>query len=184
MCSVRQRPIPCASNFRAVAASAGVSALARTPMSRTSSAQASSLRKLSSKAGGSMSAAPASASPFDPSSVITSPSRKTRPSCVVSFLSFESSRMSDAPTTAGRPSPRAITAAWLVMPPRSVSTATDECMPRISSGEVSRRTRMQGSPLAALAWAAAEEKTSLPVAAPGLAAMPWAITSRAPRGST
>ena len=34
----------------------------------------------------------------------------------------------------GRPSPRAITAAWLVMPPRSVSTALAACMPRMSSG--------------------------------------------------
>ena len=32
-------------------------------------------------------------------------------------------RMPDAPTTQGRPRPRPITAAWLVMPPRSVRTA-------------------------------------------------------------
>ena len=34
MCSVRQRPIPSAPNFRAVSASSGVSALARTPRRR------------------------------------------------------------------------------------------------------------------------------------------------------
>ena len=176
--------MPCASNLRAVSASAGVSALARMPMSRSSSAQDSKRRKLSSSAGGSISAAPASASPLEPSRVTISPSRNTRPSAAVSFLSFESSRNSEAPTTQGRPSPRAITAAWLVMPPRSVSTAAAECMPRISSGEVSRRTRMHASPRDALACAAEEENTSLPVAAPGLAAIPRANTSLAPRGST
>ena len=39
MCSVRQRPMPSAPNLRAVSASSGVSALARTFMRRTASAQ-------------------------------------------------------------------------------------------------------------------------------------------------
>ena len=96
------------------------------------------------------------------------PAIRRRPASV----SRPSSRRSEAPTTQGRPSPRAITAAWLVMPPRSVSTAAAECIPRISSGAVSRRTRMQGSPRAALACAASDENTIRPVAAPGEAAMP------------
>ncbi len=57
-------------------------------------------------------------------------------------------------------------------------------MPRTSSGVVSRRTRMQGSPWAALAVAAAEENTMRPTAPPGLAAMPRIAASRGPRGST
>ena len=43
---------------------------------------------------------------------------------------------------------------------------------------------MQGSPRAALAWAAAGVKTMRPVAAPGLAAMPRTTTSRRAPGST
>jgi hypothetical protein len=52
-------------------------------------------------------------------------------------------------------------------------------MPRMSSGVVSRRTRMQGSSRDAAACAAREVKTIRPVAAPGLAAMPRAQMSRA-----
>ena len=74
MCSVRQRPMPSASNIRATWASAGVSALARMPMSRTASAQPSRDRNASSSAGSSICAAPASASPAVPSRVIMSPS--------------------------------------------------------------------------------------------------------------
>ena len=115
--------------------------------------------------------------------VISSPSRRVAPSASrvrwrVSML------MPLAPTMQGRPMPRAITAAWLVVPPRSVRTPTDACIPRTSSGTVSRRTRMQASSRAAKAWAAAAVKTIRPVAAPGLALMPRAITSRGALGST
>ena len=57
-------------------------------------------------------------------------------------------------------------------------------MPRISSGVVSRRTRMQASPRAALACASFDENTIRPVAAPGLAAIPRTIRSRLALGST
>ncbi len=53
--------------------------------------------------------------------------------------------MSVQPTTQGLPMPRATTAAWEVWPPRAVSTPTDTVMPWMSSGEVSRRTRIVGS---------------------------------------
>ncbi len=46
MCSVRQSPMPSAPNFSATRASAGVSALVRTPSLRTSSAQPISVREL------------------------------------------------------------------------------------------------------------------------------------------
>ena len=48
------------------------------------------------------------------------------------------------------PMPRATTAAWLVMPPRTVRMPWAYCMPSMSSGEVSRRTRTTFSP--ALPW--------------------------------
>ena len=43
--------------------------------------------------------------------------------------------------------PRATTAAWLVMPPRVVRMPRAACMPWMSSGLVSMRTRMTASPL-------------------------------------
>ena len=74
--------------------------------------------------------------------------------------------------------PRPITAAWLVIPPRSVNTPAAACMPRMSSGLVSRRTKIQGSPRAACACAANASNTILPLAAPGLAATAVAKISR------
>ena len=46
--------------------------------------------------------------------------------------------------------PRATTAAWLVMPPREVRMPLAACMPWMSSGEVSIRTRITASPAAAI----------------------------------
>src|ERR687889_516898 len=54
--------------------------------------------------------------------------------------------MPPAPATQGRPMPRATTAAWLVMPPRVVRMPLAACMPWMSSGLVSMRTRMTASP--------------------------------------
>ena len=53
---------------------------------------------------------------------------------------------SSAPQTQVLPMPRATTAAWLVLPPRLVSTPWAAIMPCRSSGLVSRRTRMTCSP--------------------------------------
>ncbi len=151
ICSVRQSPIPCALKLRAVWASAGVSALARMPISAKRSAQDKSVLKLSSNAGGISLTAPTSASPLEPSTVMMSPSRNWRPSAQARVFSRKLITIFDAPTTQGTPRPRPITAAWLVMPPRSVKTPAAECMPRISSGAVSRRTKIQGSPRETLA---------------------------------
>ena len=52
-----------------------------------------------------------------------------------------------APATQGVPMPRATTAAWLVMPPVLVRMPSETCMPPMSAGSVSRRTRMIFSPL-------------------------------------
>ena len=183
MCSLRQRPRPSTRNSRAMRASAGVSALARTPRSRAASAQSRSSEKAPPSSGGIMAGAPAITSPRVPSTVISAPSRRMRPSGVISARAAVSMRSSLAPTTQGRPRPRAITAAWLDMPPRTVSTPRAACMPRMSSGLVSRRTRIVASSWAAAAWAASAVKTTWPVAAPGLAARPLAKTSRGAAGS-
>ena len=79
--------------------------------------------------------------------------------------------------------PRAITAAWLVMPPRMVSTPRAACMPRMSSGlglvpHQDRRLLLGRGRLRRLG-----EKTMRPVAAPGLAARPVPKTSRGAAGS-
>mmetsp|Transcript_45450 Transcript_45450/g.73758 ORF Transcript_45450/g.73758 Transcript_45450/m.73758 type:complete len:205 (+) Transcript_45450:2056-2670(+) len=69
--------------------------------------------------------------------------------------------------------PRATTAAWLVMPPRVVSTPWAEWMPWISSGLVSIRTRITFSPFLALSSASSAVKTTVPLAAPGEAGRPF-----------
>ena len=183
MCSVRQSPSPSAANSRAIRASAGVSALARTPRSRAASAHSSSRENAPPSSGAIIAGAPAITSPRVPSSVTRAPSPNTRPSRLVSVRSTGSRRSSPAPTTQGSPMPRAITAAWLVMPPRMVRTPRAACMPRMSSGLVSSRTRIVASSLAAAAWASSAVKTIRPVAAPGLAARPVANTSRFAAGS-
>ena len=81
-----------------------------------------------------------------------------------------------APQTQGRPMPRATTAACEVIPPRAVTIARAACMPWISSGLVSTRTRITSSPRSAMYAALSESKTTLPTAAPGLAGRP--LTTR------
>ena len=73
----------------------------------------------------------------------------------------------EAPTTQGRPMPRATTAAWLVMPPRVVRMPTAACMPCTSSGEVSTRARITVWPCALRCTASSASNTSSPEAAPG-----------------
>src|SRR6476659_4898979 len=68
--------------------------------------------------------------------------------------------------------PRATTAAWLVIPPRAVSTARAATMPWKSSGVVSSRTRITASPFALRRSAVSGSNTALPLAAPGLAGRP------------
>jgi hypothetical protein len=80
--------------------------------------------------------------------------------------------------------PRATTAAWLVMPPRAVTMPRAACMPWMSSGEVSSRTRMTASPSWLSRSASSASKTILPVAAPGLAGSPAATTLRTAFGSS
>ncbi len=79
--------------------------------------------------------------------------------------------------------PRATTAAWEVMPPRAVRMPSAAFMPRMSSGEVSIRTRMTFSPAFAFSSASSAENTTRPTAAPGDAGRPRAITLRSAVGS-
>ena len=79
--------------------------------------------------------------------------------------------------------PRATTAACEVMPPRVVRMPSAACMPWMSSGEVSTRTRITFLPPAFSSAASSEVNTISPEAAPGEAGRPLAITLRCARGS-
>ncbi len=183
MCSVRDRPMPSAPKPRAVLASSGVSALARTFRRRMPSAQPIRVWKSPVSSGSIMATAPSSTSPLPPSMVMTSPALKVRPRAV-KVPAFSLMAISPAPETQGRPMPRATTAAWLVMPPRAVTMPRAACMPWMSSGEVSSRTRMTASPFWPRRSASSASKTILPVAAPGEAGRPAATTVRAALGSS
>ena len=79
--------------------------------------------------------------------------------------------------------PRATTAACEVMPPRVVRMPSAACMPWMSSGEVSTRTRMTFLPSALSRVASSDVNTISPDAAPGEAGRPVAITLRSAFGS-
>ena len=86
MCSVRQRPMPSAPNERAVRASVGVSALARTFMRRTASAHSMILPKSPESSGWSIATAPLMICPVVPSMVMTSPFLSVTPMAVTVSL--------------------------------------------------------------------------------------------------
>ena len=79
--------------------------------------------------------------------------------------------------------PRATTAACEVMPPRVVRIPSAACMPWMSSGEVSMRTRMTLRSAFLAASASSELNTISPEAAPGEAGRPVAMTLRSAFGS-
>ena len=87
---------------------------------------------------------------------------------------METSLLSPHPLTQQVPMPLATTAAWLVMPPLTVSTPWATCIPMISSGEVSRRTSTTFFQSLSFTFSAASsaENTTLPEADPGDAARP------------
>ena len=176
MCSVRQRPMPCAPNSRARAASSGVSAFARTFSRRTSSAQPSTVWKSSLICGGTRRTGPTITRPVPPSIVSSSPSRSVVLADRRRRAPSGRSRGASQPATHGLPIPRATTAACEVMPPCTVRIPFAAIIPWMSSGVVSQRTRItcSRSPRAA---AVSASKTILPLAAPGLAFRPVAATS-------
>ena len=75
--------------------------------------------------------------PVEPSMEMTSPSWKVLPARWNTLFSSSMS-MSLQPDTQQVPMPRATTAAWDVMPPRTVRMPWEAFMPSMSSGEVSR----------------------------------------------
>ena len=145
MCSVRQRPMPCAPNSRALAASSGVSAFARTFRRRIESAQPRIVSKSSLICGGRGRPGRGSRSPVPPSIVITSPSAICSPWREPS-RPFASTESPSQPATHGVPMPRATTAACEVMPPCAVRMPCAAIIPWMSSGVVSQRTRITSSP--------------------------------------
>ncbi len=70
------------------------------------------------------------------------------------------------------------------MPPRAVRMPLAACMPWMSSGLVSARTRITAVPSAAVFSASSAVNTACPTAAPGEAASPLAITSLGASGSS
>ena len=68
--------------------------------------------------------------------------------------------------------------------PRAVTTPRAACMPWMSSGLVSSRTRITASPAWAIHSAWSASNTTLPVAAPGEAGRPAATTVRGASGSS
>ena len=79
--------------------------------------------------------------------------------------------------------PRATTAACDVIPPRVVRMPSATCMPLMSSGLVSTRTRITLCPAALATSASSELNTISPLAAPGEAGRPVATTLRSALGS-
>ena len=117
MCSVRQRPIPSAPKLRARAASSGVSALARTPSARSSSAQPQHRRRSRSRdLRLDQRHVVERDAPVEPSIAIRSPARSSSPSTRTTPAS-RSISSSAAPATHGRPIPRATSAACEALPP-------------------------------------------------------------------
>ena len=166
MCSVRHRPTPSAPSSSARAASAPVSAFARTPRCprRISSAHPSTVANSSGVTSSVVDRSPAITSPVAPSIEMRSPSRtmmspteNDRPSITIA----------SAPTTAGVPHPRATIAVWLTRPPRAVSRPSAAIIPCTSAGVVSLATRITRSPRSAASAASSALKYTLPTAAPG-----------------
>jgi hypothetical protein len=176
MCSVRHRPIPSAPNSRALAASSGVSALARTPSVRSSSAQASTVSNCSLTFGSSSGTSSAVTIPAEPSIAIVSPSPSSVP-FTRSLLPCRSMSSADAPDTHGFPIPRATSAAWLALPPSAVRIPFAAWKPATSSASVKGRTRITSRPSAAASTASWAVNTISPRAAPGEAATPSASVS-------
>ena len=112
----------------------------------TASAQSISVAKSPDSSGSTIGTAPTNTSPVAPSSVMISPACTVVPRGRQRLRVVVDARCSPAPATQGRPMPRATTAAWLVMPPRVVRMPLAACMPWMSSGLVSMRTRITASP--------------------------------------
>ncbi len=145
MCSVRHSPMPSAPNSSARRASSGVSALARTPRVRSSSAHPSTVSNCSLIAASTSGTSSVVTAPLDPSIAIRSPSWSTVPFTRTS-PPCRSISSSAAPVTAGRPIPRATSAACEALPPSEVRIPAAASNPATSSASVNGRTRIMSTP--------------------------------------
>ena len=151
MCSVRQRPMPSAPNLRAVRGvgrRVGVGAHLQRAHLVGPAHQRRRSRRTSSGCDRRHVAEHDLAGRAVERDDRRPPSR-TVPRTVMRLRLVVDAAASPAPATQGLPMPRATTAAWLVMPPRAVRMPSAACMPWMSSGEVSTRTRITFSPCAA-----------------------------------
>ena len=175
MCSVRHSPMPLgaeAAGVRCVLPGVGVGAHTELAAAHCVGPRQDRVEL----AGGSAAAsviAPRTTSPEEPSREMTSPSLtvtspavKERPEILID----------SAPTTAGVPQPRVTTAAWLTSPPRAVRMPCDAIIPWTSSGSSRCARGSPCQPRSAAASASSAVKSTLPTAAPGEAAKPWAMT--------
>ena len=182
MCSVRQRPMPSAPSSRARTASSGVSAFVRTPRRRISSAHSSTRSKFGFTSASTSGTSSSVTQPLVPSIAIRSPSCTCVPSTVMSFCS-RLMASAEAPTTAGRPMPRATSAACDALPPSEVRMPLAAWKPATSSASVKGRTRITSRPSSPAATASAAVNTTSPLAAPGEALTPLARISKSALGS-
>ena len=182
MCSVRHRPMPSAPSSRAFFAPAGSSALARTAKRRISSAHSSTVSKYSSTRASISGTSSKVTQPLVPSMAMKSPSPTVEP-LAETVLAPRSILRSLAPTTAGRPIPRATSAACEALPPSLVRIPLAAWKPATSSASVNGRTRITSRPSCSACTASLAVNTISPLAAPGEAETPLASTSNSALGS-
>ena len=172
MCSVRQRPMPSAPCSSAFDASAGVSALARTPSRRTLSAQLEHALEARSLRPGSTSGTSSRVTmPVLPSIAIRCAGgdrHRRRPGSPVRAGRSPARRRRPRP---GRPMPRATSAACEALPPSEVRMPRAAWKPATSSASVNGRARITSRPCAAAATASSAVKTI----------RPWPRRARRPR---
>ena len=159
-----------------------MSALARTPSRRTSSAHSSTRSKYSLTSASTSGTSSIVTQPLVPSMARKSPSPISVPSTRM-VLACRSIFSSPAPTTAGRPIPRATSAACEALPPSEVRIPLAAWKPATSSASVNGRTRITSRPSCAACTASSAVNTTSPLAAPGEALTPVASTSKSALGS-
>ena len=157
MCSVLQRPMPCAPNSTACFASLGLSALVLTFSVLMSSAQFMIVPKSPESSGGTVFTSPLMTSPVVPFREMKSPSLNVYWP-IPRVLPASSTLISEHPDTQHLPMPLATTAACEVIPPLAVRIPSAATIPARSSGDVSSLTRIAFWPFATAASASAALK--------------------------
>ena len=184
MCSVRHRPMPSAPSSRAFFASSGVSALARTPRRRISSAHSSTRSKYSSTSRVDerhVLERHAALGAVDGDEVALADHRAVDAD---RLRARGRSRARSRRPPPGAPMPRATSAACEALPPSEVRMPLAAWKPATSSASVNGRTRITSRPsLLRPRPPPAAVNTTSPLAAPGEALTPVASTSNSALGS-